>query len=77
MIGVRPDEDGGYRVETKPIFSKKKGQVFEADRVIFAGGVMGTLPLLLKMKEDSDEGRNRFGEPICSQGQGRDRHIVH
>jgi cholesterol oxidase len=53
VVAVRPRDGGGYCVETKPTFSKKGGQVFEAPRVIFAGGVMGTLPLLLKMKEDS------------------------
>ena len=54
VIAVRPKDGGGYHVETKPTFSKKGRQVFEAGRVIFAGGVMGTIPLLLKMKEDPD-----------------------
>jgi cholesterol oxidase len=48
---VRPREGGGYRVETKESFGSAR-RAFTADRVIFAGGVMGTIPLLLKMRED-------------------------
>jgi cholesterol oxidase len=44
VLAVRPLESG-YRIETR------KG-VLEADRVVFSGGVMGTMPLLLKMKAD-------------------------
>lgn len=42
------DETGanGYRVETRD------GQRYEAQNVILAGGVMGTVDLLLRMKED-------------------------
>jgi cholesterol oxidase len=46
--------DGGYRVETKPTFDKGPTSVFTASRVILAGGVMGTMPLLLQMKEDPE-----------------------
>jgi cholesterol oxidase len=42
----------GYRVETKPTFAKGPTKSFTASRVILAGGVMGTMPLLLQMKED-------------------------
>jgi cholesterol oxidase len=38
-------EGGGYVVETAD------GERLEADRVVLAGGVMGTMPLLLEMKE--------------------------
>ena len=48
---VRPRDGGGYVVETKASFGAHTGEI-GADRVIFAGGVMGTMPLLLQMKED-------------------------
>ena len=57
VTAVRPrsgyDGEGGYSVETR---STKPGDrtrtTVTADKVIFAGGVMGTIPLLLRMKED-------------------------
>ncbi len=52
VMAVRPRHGGGYRIETKPSLDRGKRVVFTADRVVFAGGVMGTVPLLLKMKED-------------------------
>ena len=52
VMAVRPKAGGGYRVETKPSITKGPDEVFEAANVIFSGGVMGTIPLLLKMKED-------------------------
>ncbi len=45
VTAVRPADGGGYVVETKK-------ERIEATRVIFAGGVMGTIPLLLKMQAD-------------------------
>jgi cholesterol oxidase len=45
VTAIRPLNGGGYRVETE-------GEIFEASGVILAGGVMGTLPLLLRMKAD-------------------------
>jgi len=45
VTAIRPLDSGGYRVEAK-------GEVFEASGVILAGGVMGTLPLLLRMQSD-------------------------
>lgn len=52
VTGLSPWE-GGYRVETKGSFGGGT-QRFTADRVVMAGGVLGTLPLLLKMKEDPE-----------------------
>jgi cholesterol oxidase len=52
VTAIRPLKDGGYCVETKPTFGKAESENFIADRVILAGGVMGTMPLLLQMKED-------------------------
>jgi len=51
VTGVRPLDDGGYQVDTRPTFGKEDAEGFTADRVILAGGVMGTMPLLLQMKE--------------------------
>lgn len=44
----------GYRVETRSTapFGRRRTRVFTADRVVLAGGVMGTVPLLLRMRED-------------------------
>lgn len=46
VVAVRPAEQGGYWVETK---CKHR---FHTHSVVFAGGVLGTLPLLLRMKQD-------------------------
>lgn len=48
VTAVRSLPDGGYRIETRC------GQVYSAKRIVFSGGVMGTLPLLLKMRADPD-----------------------
>ena len=55
VLAVRPraGAEGGYRVETKCSTANRDHHVFTADNVVFSGGVMGTVPLLLKMKEDS------------------------
>ncbi len=52
VTAVRPRPEGGYVVETKPTFGQGPGEQLTADRVILAAGVMGTMPLLLQMKED-------------------------
>jgi cholesterol oxidase len=52
VTAIRPIDGGGYRIETKPTFGKGAGGHFTADRLILSGGVMGTMPLLLQMKED-------------------------
>jgi len=53
VCAVRPRESG-YVVETVYSFERRRKRTFTADRVIFAGGVMGTVPLLLEMKADPD-----------------------
>ena len=65
VTGVRPRPQGGYRVEVRGSFGELPegdnrprggdGHVpyYTADNVIFAGGVMGTIPLLLAMREDA------------------------
>ncbi|MFU8888519.1 MAG: FAD-dependent oxidoreductase [Trueperaceae bacterium] len=50
---VRPLPDGGFRIETRRGSFGARGTL-TTERVVFAGGVMGTLPLLLAMKEDPD-----------------------
>ncbi len=51
---VRPLPDGGYRVEAKrgrhPLWRTR--EVFTARRVVLAGGVLGSVDLLTKMKRD-------------------------
>lgn len=47
VVAVRP-ADTGYRVETKT------GESFQSKNVIFSGGVLGTVELLLKMQKDSN-----------------------
>lgn len=52
VVAVRPRSSGGYEIETRgSLDTSHVGRVF-AERVIFSGGVMGTIPLLLRMKED-------------------------
>ena len=52
VLAVRPRVGGGYRVETKCSTADRDHSAVSADRVVFAGGVMGTIPLLLQLKED-------------------------
>ncbi len=57
VLAVRPrstaDGEGGYRLETKASMGwSRPRREFTADKVIFAGGVMGTVPLLLRLRED-------------------------
>ena len=54
VTAIRPVDGGGYRLETKPSFGKARTDDVTADRVILSGGVMGTMPLLLRMKEDAN-----------------------
>ncbi|HEX3342995.1 MAG TPA: GMC oxidoreductase, partial [Polyangiaceae bacterium] len=59
VTAVRPDGDA-YRVEAKG------GRAFGAKRVVFAGGVLGTVELLLRMKADP------AGLPRLSERLGHD-----
>jgi cholesterol oxidase len=65
VVRVAPDPDGGYRVETRATFGRTR-RTLRAERVVFAGGVMGTLALLLAMQRDSG------ALPRLSQRLGRD-----
>lgn len=64
VTAVRPRPGGGYVLETRPSFGKGRGPEVSADRVVLAGGVLGTVPLLLDMKAD------RAGLPRLSERVG-------
>ena len=51
---LSPRQGGGYRVQTQGSFDRSKTTGFTADRVVFSGGVLGTIPLLLKLKETQE-----------------------
>ncbi len=72
VVHVAPRDGAGYRVETKASFGRSRREDFTADRVIFAGGVMGTIPLLLRMKERPDglpRLSNRVGDFVRSNSE--------
>ncbi len=73
VTAVRPDPAGGYFVEARrsigpdlPVIGRKKTTTFRAGKVVFAGGVMGTMPLLLAMKADK-KGLPRLSERLGEQ----------
>lgn len=60
VTGVRPRPQGGYRVEIRKSTSGGKidpsrpgPDYVTADNVVFAGGVMGTVPLLLALRDNA------------------------
>jgi cholesterol oxidase len=54
VTAIRARDGGGYHIEAKGALRSNRRQRFDltADRVILSGGVLGTVPLLLRMKED-------------------------
>ena len=56
VVDIRPIESGGYEVEAKhgARWMGRKRQTFRAKQVIVAGGVLGTVELLLKLKRKRD-----------------------
>jgi cholesterol oxidase len=52
VVAVRPRPEGGYALETRGSIARGREQTVLAEQVVFAGGVMGTIPLLLRMKAD-------------------------
>jgi cholesterol oxidase len=65
VTALRPRGSGGYAVVTK-------NGLFTADRVVLAGGVMGTLPLLLDMQVDPEGLPNispRLGESVRTNNE--------
>jgi len=72
VTAVRPRGSGGYVIETKPSLARGERRSFTADKVVFAGGVMGTVPLLLKMQQDSNGLPNlspRVGEAVRTNNE--------
>lgn len=57
VIGLRPRDDGGFRVDVRKGGEGGRDEVFVADRVILAGGVLGTVPLLLRMRASGALGK--------------------
>jgi cholesterol oxidase len=53
VTALRAQADGSYRVETRSSFSGQAGASLIARKVVLAGGVMGTIPLLLAMRRDA------------------------
>jgi cholesterol oxidase len=54
VMAVRPVPGGGYSVAARHSTTFENRETVTAGRVVFSGGVLGTLPLLLAMKEDPD-----------------------
>jgi cholesterol oxidase len=52
VTALRPRPDGGYALETRHTITGQAGRTFTAPQVVLAGGVMGTVPLLLAMRDD-------------------------
>ena len=61
---IRPLERGGYRIEGRYSLGSGRGFHVSASRVVLAGGVLGTVPLLLRLRED------RHGLPGISDQVG-------
>jgi cholesterol oxidase len=55
VTAVRPLPGGGYRIEAQQGLGplRKRERAYTARNVVFSGGVLGTVDLLLRMKEDS------------------------
>ncbi|MDB4986436.1 MAG: putative cholesterol oxidase [Myxococcaceae bacterium] len=54
VTAVRPMPGGGYQIDTKHSTTSVAGDTLQAGNVVLAGGVLGTIPLLLAMKERAD-----------------------
>ena len=52
VTAVRERGGGGFVVEARGTFDHARHDELIAERVVLAGGVMGTIPLLLAMRED-------------------------
>ncbi|TNF37094.1 MAG: GMC family oxidoreductase [Deltaproteobacteria bacterium] len=50
---IRPRDGGGYSVSCRRSLAPHAKSAYTADRVVLSGGVLGTVPLLLAMKEDA------------------------
>lgn len=64
--------DGRWLVETRPSLGRGAGRHFTAERVVLAGGVLGTTELLLRMRDDPDglpELSPRVGEGVRTNSE--------
>ena len=52
VTAVRPMDGGGYKVETRGAFNADEVRSYTCGRAVLSAGVLGTVPLLLRMKED-------------------------
>ena len=71
VVAIRPRAGGGYVLETRGSFGGGR-QSFTADRVILAGGVLGTVPLLLEMQADAaglPQLSRRLGERVRTNNE--------
>jgi cholesterol oxidase len=56
----KDDSSKGYKISYKSSIGQKKKESITTKSVIFSGGVMGTIPLLLKLKETSLPNLSKF-----------------
>lgn len=69
VLAVRPLAAGGYELDTRGGAGRR---TFRADRVVFAGGVLGTVPLLLRMRADPaglPRLSERVGQRVLTNGE--------
>lgn len=75
VTALRPGEDGGYVVEAsrhRGAIRRAEAMRWTADRVVLSGGVLGTMDLLLKMKEDPNGLPNlspRLGDQVRTNSE--------
>ena len=71
-MAVRPD-GAGYRIEVKEgPWPFRRRRVYRAPKVVLAGGVLGTVPLLLRMRQDPNglpELSHRLGEFVRTNSE--------
>jgi len=74
VSAVRPLDGGGYRIEAKESLGwfRRRSATLEADNVVFSGGVLGSVDLLLRMKKDPAGLPNlsdRLGESVRTNSE--------
>ena len=73
VVGVEPLDSAGYKVTTRSVVRRLgvgKKETFTARGVVFSAGVLGTLALLLKLKETSLPNlSDRLGEDIRTNNE--------
>jgi len=70
---IRPLEDG-YRVEVieRAGWLRRRRRSYTTDRIVLAGGVLGTVPLILKMRDDAQglpEVSERIGDLVRTNSE--------